>query len=140
MNVETLRVKNYMTSSPLTVAPDMEVMRVIRLLVDEDISGLPVVDSSGILVGFVTERDCIQVALQVGYFDEVGGSVADYMMTDLTTVSPDDSLMDLGELFATSPLRRCPVVENNYLVGLICRRDVLKALTESAWFSDKTKT
>lgn len=127
-------------SSPLTVSPEMEIMRVVHLLVENDISGVPVVDKEGILMGFVTERDCIRVALQAGSFDEIGDSVANYMTTDLRIVHPDDSLMEVGELFADSPFRRCPVVEDSRLIGLICRRDVLRALTGGAWFTHTTSS
>ncbi|MEZ5598227.1 MAG: CBS domain-containing protein [Pseudomonadales bacterium] len=56
------------------------------------------------------------------------------MSRDVRTVHPEDSLMSVGELFAASPFRRCPVVENGRLVGLISRRDVLRALSEGTWF------
>ena len=124
-----------MTTSVLTVTPDTEIMRAIRLLVDEDLSGFPVVNEARMLVGFLTERDVIRVAIQAGYFDEIGGSVSEYMTRDIRTVHPEDSLMDVAELFADSPFRRCPVIEEGRLVGLICRRDVLRAMTESAWFA-----
>jgi len=123
-----------MTPTLIQVTPDTEIMKVIGLLVEHDISGLPVVDESGALVGFVTERDCIRIALQAGYLDEIGGRVADYMTKRVHCVHPEDSLMDVGELFANSPFRRCPVVEDGVLVGLICRRDVLRALTRGSWF------
>lgn len=135
MTIEPRRVRDFMTTSVLTVSPDTEIMRAIRLLVDEDLSGFPVVNEARGLVGFLTERDVIRVAIQAGYFDEIGGSVADYMTRDVLTVHPEDGLMDVAELFADSPFRRCPVVENGRLVGLICRRDVLRAMTESAWFA-----
>ena len=135
MTVEPRRVRDFMTTSVLTVTPDTEIMRAIRLLVDEDLSGFPVVNEARMLVGFLTERDVIRVAIQAGYFDEIGGSVSEYMTRDIRTVHPEDSLMDVAELFADSPFRRCPVIEEGRLVGLICRRDVLRAMTESAWFA-----
>ena len=135
MGVEPLRVRDYMATDLLTIGPDTEIMRAIHLLVERDISGIPVVDEQMQVVGILTERDCIRTALQAGYFDEAGGLVADYMSAPVHTVGPDDSLMDLAELFAASPFRRCPVVEEGRLIGLICRRDVLSALKGSAWFS-----
>lgn len=135
MSVEPKRVRDFMATSVLTVSPDTEIMRAIRLLVDEDLSGFPVVNEARELVGFLTERDVIRTAIQAGYFDEIGGSVADHMTRDIRTVHPDDSLMDVAELFADAPFRRCPVIEDGRLVGLICRRDVLRAMTESAWFA-----
>jgi len=136
MTIEPMRVRDYMATDVLTVSPNAEIMHTIHLLVEKDISGVPVVDEQGRLVGILTERDCIRIALQAGYFEEVGGRVADFMTTSVHTVTPDDSLMDLAELFASSSFRRCPVVEGGRLVGLICRRDVLRALKGSAWFSD----
>ena len=135
MGVEPLRVRDYMATDVLSIGPDTEIMRAIHLLVERDISGIPVVDEQMQVIGILTERDCIRTALQAGYFDEAGGLVADYMSAPVHTVGPDDSLMDLAELFAASPFRRCPVVEEGRLIGLICRRDVLSALKGSAWFS-----
>lgn len=134
MNVKPQRVREFMTPITVQVTPDIEIMKVIALLVERDISGLPVVDDAGALVGFVTERDCIRIALQSGYLDEIGGRVADYMTRQVHCVHPEDSLMDVGELFATSPFRRAPVIEDGLLVGLISRRDVLRALTQGTWF------
>ena len=131
------RVRDFMKTNPLSISPETEIMRAVHLLVAEDISGLPVTDAQGRLVGILTERDCIAVALQAGYFDELGGRVEQHMTTPVETVEPDSSLMDLAELFARSPFRRCPVVEEGRLVGLICRRDILRALTSGAWFPNR---
>ncbi len=136
MSIEPQRVRDYMSRDLLTVSPETEIMRAIHLLVEHDVSGLPVVDGQNRLCGILTERDCIRIALQAGYFDEAGGRVADYMSPSVHTVTPDDTLMDLAELFVESPFRRCPVVEDGRLVGLICRRDVLRALKGGAWFAD----
>ena len=87
------RVRDFMTKNPLSISPETEIMRAVHLLVAEDISGLPVTDAQGRLVGILTERDCIAVALQAGYFDELGGSVEQYMTTPVETVEPDSSLM-----------------------------------------------
>ena len=132
------RVRDFMKTNPLSISPETEIMRAVHLLVAEDISGLPVTDAQRRLVGILTERDCIAVALQAGYFDELGGRVEQYMTTPVETVEPDSSLMDLAELFARSPFRRCPVVEEGRLVGLICRRDILRALTSGAWFPNRS--
>ena len=132
------RVRDFMTKNPLSISPETEIMRAVHLLVAEDISGLPVTDAQVRLVGILTERDCIAVALQAGYFDELGGCVEQYMTTSVETVEPDSSLMDLAELFARAPFRRCPVVEEGRLVGLICRRDILRALTSGAWFRNRS--
>ena len=134
MNV-SLRVRDYMVSDPITIRPKTEVMSVARMLVENNISGAIVVDGDRRVVGMLTERDFIEVALNAGYFDERGGSVAEFMAKDVETVGPDDSLVDVAARFVSSPYRRYPVVEDGRLVGVIARRDVLRALRSDSWFA-----
>ena len=129
-----LRVSEYMTTDLVTITPDTELMRAVYLLVEHDISGMPVVDEGGNLVGILTERDCIATAINAGYFDEAGGSVRDFMSSPVETAEADDSLMDIAERLSNSIYRRFPVVEDGHLVGLISRRDVLEALKQGSWF------
>ena len=112
-------------------------MRAIHLLVEHDLSGVLVVDEQQQVIGILTERNCIRAAVEGGYFDETGGVVADFMSAPVQTVSPGDSLLDVAELFADSPFRRFPVITDGRLVGLISRRDVLRALKSGAWFSGR---
>jgi CBS domain-containing protein len=131
-----MRVRDYMNTAPISVPPDLEIMRAVYLLVDDDVSGVVVVEDERV-IGILTERDCIRVALQAGYHDELGGRVSQYMTTDVQTVSPDMNLMDLAELFASKAFRRCPVVDDGRLVGIISRRDILRAMSSSSWFGTR---
>jgi CBS domain-containing protein len=124
-----------MSTDVITVTPDTEIMRAVQILVDHDISGVPIVEERGQLVGILTERDCIEVAVTAGYFDEAGGRVRDYMTSPVETCQPTDSLMDVAARLITSRYRRYPVVEDARLIGLISRRDVLRALKKASWFS-----
>lgn len=123
-----------MTKELHTVRPDDDIMSAAHRLVSLNISGLLVLDGERQLLGVLTERDCIEVAFQAGYFDETGGRVRDYMSTDLLTVDASTSLMDMAERFARGPHRRYPVLEDGRLVGIVARRDILRALTSGAWF------
>lgn len=129
-----LKVRDYMMSDVVTVTPDTEITRVVRILIERDISGIVVVDSSAAVVGIVTERDCIGTATQSGYFDQLGGPVADFMSAPVETVGPEENLVDVAVRFTHSRYRRYPVLEGTRLVGIIARRDVLRALGRSAWF------
>lgn len=133
MNV-TYKVSNYMQTDVVTVTPTTDLMRVVRMMVELDISGAVVVDEDNAVVGIVTERDCISRMTSSGYFDEPGGPVADVMSAPVETVNPDDNLVDVAERLIGSKYRRFPVVRDGRLVGIIARRDVLRALGNSAWF------
>lgn len=128
MTSVSVRVRDFMLTDPLTVAPDTEIRRVLRLLIEHDVSGAPVVDAEGLVLGIVTERDCIAVAVEAGYFGEWGGPVSKYMSAPAETVAPGDSLVDVATRMAKSPYRRFPVVEDGRLVGMLGRREVLRAI------------
>jgi CBS domain-containing protein len=135
-----LRVRDYMTKDVLTVTPQTEITQAVQLMIDRDISGVLVVDASGALVGIVTERDCIAVAAAAGYYDDWGGPVEDFMSASVETVAPDDNLADVATRMTSSPHRRFPVMDAGRLVGLISRRDVLRAMGSGSWFAKADRT
>lgn len=134
MNKIPLRVSDYMLRKPLTITPDTEITQVVRLLIDHDLSGALVVDRTGAVVGIVTERDCIAVATTADYYEEWGGPVEKYMTSPVEHVSPDENLVDVATRMASSRYRRYPVLDNGRLVGLLTRREVLRALAKGSWF------
>jgi CBS domain-containing protein len=117
-----------MAASLVTLKPDMEILDAIHELVVNRISGAPVLDNHGNLVGMLSEQDCMKVALHAGYYGDFGGRVEEYMSRDVRTVDADASILELAELFLNAPYRRYPVLHDNRLVGQISRRDVLRAL------------
>lgn len=128
LRLRSVKVRDYMTPNPVTFTPDMEILHAIHLLVERKISGGPVIDARGNLVGMLTEQDCLQVALNASYHGELGGRVDEFMATDVRTVEADSSVVDLAELFLKTSYRRFPVVERQRLVGQVSRHDVLRAL------------
>ncbi|ASJ73854.1 CBS domain-containing protein [Granulosicoccus antarcticus] len=126
--LKSIKVSDYMAASLVTFKPDMEMRLAISLLVEKRISGAPVVDDHGNLVGILSEQDCMKVALSAGYYDDYAGQVKDYMSKQVTTIEADTSILALAQLFIDSPFRRYPVMQNNRLVGQVSRRDVLRAL------------
>ena len=126
------RVRDFMILKPVIFTPDMDLLEAARVLTDRQISGAPVVDEKGTLVGVLTERDFLKAALVAGYHDERGGRVRDYMSREVQAVSVDDTLLDVATRFVNSKHRRFPVMEDNRVVGLVTRRDVLKAVLDSA--------
>lgn len=119
-----------MSGKLVTFRPDTDVLDAIHELVKHGISGAPVIDDTGNLVGMLSEFDCMKVVLTAGYHGEPGGPVSDLMATDVKTVRAEVSIVDMADIFMQSGLRRYPVINGNRLVGQISRRDVLRALTE----------
>jgi CBS domain-containing protein len=120
-----LTARDIMTENVVVIRPSASVQESIELLINEQISGLPVLDESDRLVGIVTE-----FALLATAYDRAVGrdSVAQHMTTDVLTVDVDDPMRKLADLFIVHRVRRVPVLENGRLVGLISRRDVIKAV------------
>jgi CBS domain-containing protein len=135
---ETKTAKQAMSRGLVTLKPDMDVLEALRILVEEHLSGAPVTDQVGNLIGILTERDCMQIALGAGYYSEDGGHVANFMTSDVVTVEAHVPVTEVAERFANSNFRRLPVMERGRLIGIISRRDVLKQL-EVAWQPDRSR-
>jgi CBS domain-containing protein len=136
--LDSKTAKEAMSRQPITLHPDMEVLEAVRILVQDGISGAPVLDQVGNLIGILTERDCLKIALDAGYFSEGGGRVENFMTADPVTVEAHTPITEVAERFANSNFRRLPVMEQGKLVGIISRRDVLKLL-EAAWQPDRQR-
>ncbi len=126
--LQSIKVKDYMAANLTTFTPDLDVMIAVTQLIEKRISGAPVLDKHGNLVGMLSERDCVKVALETCYYSEQAGTVGDYMEKDVHTIDGEMSILELAQLFMDKPFRRYPVVEGNRLVGQISIRDVLRAL------------
>ena len=129
---EKTQARQYMSKSLITLRPNMDVLQAVHLLVEHKISGAPVLDDHGNIVGMLTERDCMEVVLKASYHGELGGQVEQYMSRVVRTVDVDSSLLDLAQMFVNSPYRRYPVMDGNRLVGIISRRDMLRAVQDLA--------
>jgi len=128
--VRSLKVKEYMSTRLITFKADTNVVAAMDVLLKEKISGAPVVDDDGNLVGVLSEVDIMQVIVQDSYYDESMGIVGDFMNAPAEVVAPDTDIYTLAERFIHEGRRRFPVVSNGRLVGQISRRDVLRAAEE----------
>ena len=126
-----LTVADYMVKNVVTFEPELDINKAIDSLVKLRVSGAPVVNKAGKLIGMLSEKDCLSILIKRAYHSEHSGSVSEYMSTFLTTVAPEMELVDLAEMFANTNYRRLPVVKNDKLVGQISRRDLLIAIQEN---------
>ena len=126
----TRTVADIMATRLITFRPDMNIHEAIRILLDKRISGAPVVDEDGALVGMLSKKDCLKIVFSSQYHDDWGGPVRDYMSAPVETLDADLDLVSAAQAFLDSHFRRFPVVRDGKLVGQISRYDVLKVLTE----------
>lgn len=116
----------------VTIRPEGSIKEAIDLLIRKAISGLPVVDEQGHLVGVITEF----AMLAMVYDHEVRNQpVSAHMTREVITVNADDPVSRIADLCIVHRVRRLPVMRDGKLIGLIARRDVLTAL-----YQDSSKT
>jgi CBS domain-containing protein len=125
------RVSDYMVTDLVVVQPQMEILHAMKILLQKRISGAPVVDADGVLVGVLSKKDCLRSALQGAYYQEWGGQVSAFMTSPVETLDAGLDLVSAAEKFLSSPYRRFPVLRDGALVGQISRADILRALFEN---------
>jgi CBS domain-containing protein len=128
--MQSILVKDYMDHNPHSISVSTNVKDVVDRLLKDKIIGAPVVDGNKNLVGYVSEQDCIKEMLQDAFYCEEPGPVTSVMKTEVATVSPDMSIVEIAEAMLKKHHKNFPVVSNGKLVGLISRSNVLQALLE----------
>jgi len=123
--MKSRRAADIMTCPVITIGPDALLIDAIELLLCHGVSGLPVVNATGELVGMITEHDIMNFALSG---DAADTRVQEAMTTQLTIVAPDAEMAMAINHMISRRLRRVPVVEEGRVVGIISRRDVLRAM------------
>jgi len=142
-----MNVASIMTRSLVSIEPDASIMQAIRLMLQNRISGLPVVDNSGMLVGIVTEGDLLRrtelgtqkrrprwLEFLIGpglaneYVHACGRKVNEVMTTTVRTVSEDTALDEVVQIMESRRVKRLPVVRDGKPIGIVSRANLLRAL------------
>lgn len=120
----SITARDIMTPDVMTVAPDTLTENAARMLFNAGISGLPVVDADGRLVGVVTEYDIIS---------KHGRTVGDIMSTDVVTVGEDTDAEMVAHILIERRVRRLPVVREGEVVGIVSRSDLVRLFALTRW-------
>jgi acetoin utilization protein AcuB len=131
-----MKVRDVMTSDPLTVDPDISLREATGLMNQKGIRHLPVVNHAGRLIGILTDRDITHAALVPALSEFLSWDprrlkaprVRDAMTWSVVTTDPEATLVQAGLTMFQRRLGSLPVVENGRLVGILTERDVLAAL------------
>ena len=122
-----MKVRNILATKKgqlITVGPEEPLRRAVRILVDNRIGALLVVDSSGQLVGILSERDIMRTAAT----DEAlfGRAVAEIMTKDVIVGMPQDDVIAVAHTMLEKRFRHLPIIDEGKLIGIISIGDVLK--------------
>jgi CBS domain-containing protein len=121
-----ITARDFMVDHLITLRPRMDVLDAVQLLLENGVSGAPVVDGNGRYLGVFSEECSMQVLLDAAYEELPVTDVASFMDTDAQTIGPNMHLLSVAQVFLLTPYRRLPVLDDGQLVGMVSRRDVLK--------------
>jgi len=150
-----MQVRDVMTRNIVSVRADQSIFDAVQLMLQNRISGLPVVDAAGNLVGIVTEGDFLRRGetgterqrprwlefligpgrLAAEYVHTAGRTVAEVMTADPCSVTEDDSLETVVELMERRHVKRLPVLRDGRLVGIVSRANIMAAVTETSHYT-----
>jgi CBS domain-containing protein len=153
MNAGDLMVRDVVTVGPQTPVPE-----IVTVLLSRGISGVPVVDADGHLAGVVSEGDLLRraeigtekrrgswrefftgtAALAQDYVRSHAGVASDVMTRNVITVSPDTPLGTIADIMEEKHIKRLPVLDNDKLVGLVTRANLLRAFASTVAQTDAT--
>jgi len=120
-----MKVRELMTTEPITVEPDTTLGEVATLMKQEDCGSIPVVEA-GRLVGIVTDRDIV-IRGVAGGTDPKTQRVSTIMSADPVTIGADDDVTEAEKIMADRQIRRLPVIEDGRLVGIIVTAQIARA-------------
>lgn len=135
--------KDIMTSTVYTVRPVDPLKKVVEVICRHSVSGVPVVQGKGRLVGLISERDILHAMYpgNAGSLGKPNGRQAgrglidvsellakDIMVTQVITAHPDTEFLRLASIMALQKIRRIPIVDGETLVGIVSHRDVSRAI------------
>lgn len=128
-----LKAKDIMTTEVVAVSKDADIYRAIRMMVEKNVTGLPVIDKDRMLVGVVTEKDVLKLLYEV---EDRPGKVEDYMTRAVVAFDQETEIGTVADGLAASHFRRVPILNQGRLVGIISRKDVIKHIKEQ-WLTEK---
>jgi CBS domain-containing protein len=120
-----LKAKDIMRKDFETISENADVQKVCRVLIKNKVSGLPVVDSSKKLIGFISERDII---ISINKHGSPRKKAKDIMTKKVVSVREDALVEQVSKIFTERPFRYIPVVRKGAVVGVISRKQVINRL------------
>jgi CBS domain-containing protein len=125
MENNMFKAKEIMKTEVKTVKRKTETYEAIRILVENNITGLPVVNDDMTLAGIISEKDVLRLLYDM---EDKPGYVEDFMTEDVVSFDKEDSLIDIAESLIKNDFRRVPILEEGKLVGILSRKDIIACI------------
>lgn len=128
--MRSIKVEDYMTRRLVTFTPATPLFEAMTKMLDSRVSGAPVVDGDGKLIGVLSEIDFLEAMLKGSYHGQLEGTVAQVMTRGAQSIEAGTNIYEVAEILLRDRRRRLPVVSDGRLVGQVSRRDVLRAIKD----------
>jgi CBS domain-containing protein len=121
-------VRDYMDKVVPTLSPETGILEAVDFLLSKHVTGAPVLDAAGNVIGILTEKDCLRLLSTGMDSDKPRGTVREFMTTEVASVPSHMNVYFLAGMFLQASYRRLPVIDGGKLVGAITRFDVLRVI------------
>lgn len=111
-----------MRTEVVTVTPDLPIYEAVRILVENNVTGLPVVNEDMTVAGILSEKDVLSLLYNS---EERGGKVRDFMTQGVVSFDQEESLIDIAQCLIEHSFRRVIITSHGKLVGIISRKDIV---------------
>ena len=128
-SLENILVKDYMSKEVVSCLKSDSIFEVKRILLEKKISGAPILNKSGKLIGIISESDIMKQIIDSKYFNMPMSrtTVSKYMTENVDYISPNETIFDAAEKFLRLKRKRFPVMDSNKILGIISRVDIIAA-------------
>ncbi len=131
--MRSLKVSDVMWNHIEPVRCGTQLTKVVKTLLHNHVTGLPVVDDQRHVIGFISEQDCIHALLVSGYHREGDPLVDDVMFRKPVTISAEMSVVDLAQNLGAGKPKVYPVVDHGKLIGIVTRTAILAELARTGF-------
>lgn len=126
--LHSVDLRDYMITNPIKVKEDANLFDAMKIIIDNKVSGVCVIDENKTLVGVLSEMDCLAAVLKSTYNNVGVGLVNEYMTKGVIVAHPSEGIINVAQDMLLKGQRRRPVVEDGKLVGQVSCRQLLSAV------------
>ncbi|WP_220469714.1 CBS domain-containing protein [Colwellia sp. MB02u-10] len=129
--LQSVGLRDYMITNPIKVKEDDNLLDTMKIIIDNKVSGVCVINEKKVLVGVLSEMDCLAAILESTYNNIGVGVVSEYMTKENIVVAhPNDDIINVAQDMLLKKHRRRPVIEDGKLVGQVSCRQLLTAVNK----------